>query len=162
MNNLMRCPYCGREIRSDDVFCTSCGERIFRNTAQANNALATRPVSEPISKPFSDAFYNPVALQQNMAGNLIITYESEHPRVNMYVTFISTKYREYYTNGQTRAYNLVPGIHAIIFKIGKRAYRRDVTIYSENMPVTIYASWHRGVARISIVNPQTGYPMMGQ
>lgn len=155
----LQCPNCGKDIRSDDVFCMSCGKRIYEDTEKVNNVLVARPVSEPVSQPFANAPYNP-ALQQNVSGNLIISYQSEHPRVNMYVTFISTKYRDYYTNGQTRGYNLFPGIHAIVFKIGKRAYRRDVTVYSESQPVIVYASWRRGVARISIVNPQNGYPMM--
>ena len=157
----VRCPGCG-EIASFDEsdpsrFCMMCGHKLFENVPQKSIQTPTPPASRPVSKPS----FQPAPVQSYPKGsNLIVTYSSEHPRVNMIITFISTRYRENFYNGTTKAYNLDPGTHSINFTIGKRTYRRDIYISPNGIPVTVHASWRRGVARIEIINPPAGsFPM---
>ena len=162
---MMQCPGCGKETKYDDTwssfFCMSCGQKLQRPAVQTNNSVQTTPRPAPVTQPAPRAFANPVAFQPAAQGDLIVSYASEHPRVNMVVIFLITKFKDRFTNGDTRAYNLGPGMHVINFQIGKRVYRREITIYPGNKPVMVQASWRRGVARISIINPQPGNPMMG-
>lgn len=160
MIKTMQCPGCGEVIRFDDTrpsnFCMTCGQRLYRDIKQDNN-----PGQGPVPNPVERSFANPANFRPASQGNLIISYVSEHPRVNMTVTFVNTRSRDFFTNNQNRAYNLYPGIHLIDFKIGKRTYRREVSIYPNSRPVMVQASWRRGVARISIMDLTPGMPMTG-
>ena len=137
----VKCPYCNQITGYDDsrpfAFCMLCGKQI---------SLAPMPSSNTVSAP---------APSQNYAGgpNLIITFYSEHPRVFLITTILATGASYQYANGQSMAFNLVPGIHAVNFKIGKRTYRRDILINPGQEPVRAVASWGGGTARINIINP---------
>ena len=172
----VKCPYCNQITGYDDsrpfAFCMLCGKKISLAPQPANNQVSA-PVNNPASVPVNNPVNVPVmasvnpaqvsysapvnapAAVQNYAGgpNLIITYYSEHPRVFLITTILATGACHQYSNGQSMAFNLVPGIHAINFKIGKRTYRRDILINPNQEPVRVVASWGRGTARISIVNP---------
>ena len=163
----VKCPYCNQITGYDNsrpfAFCMLCGKQISLGTAPANvpaNVPANNPSMAPVSYPAPAnspviAPVNNPAPVQNYAGgpNLIITYYSEHPRVFLISTILATGASYQYSNGQSMAFNLVPGIHAINFKIGKRTYRRDILINPNQEPVRIAASWSRGTARITIINP---------
>lgn len=152
----VKCPYCNQITGYDDsrpfAFCMLCGKQISLAPAPAS-APVTAPVSAPINAP-AYVPVNPAPAQNNAGGpNLIITYYSEHPRVFLITTILATRACHQYSNGQSMAFNLVPGIHAINFKIGKRTYRRDIFISPNQEPVRVVASWGRGTARINIINP---------
>lgn len=165
----VKCPYCNQITGYDDsrpfAFCMLCGKKISLAPAPANNQVSApvnNQVSAPVSNPVVAPVNNPVSapagytapVQTYPGGpNLIITYYSEHPRVFLITTILATGACHQYSNGQSMAFNLVPGIHAINFKIGKRTYRRDILINPNQEPVRVVASWGRGTARISIVNP---------
>ncbi|MCR4729665.1 MAG: hypothetical protein K5881_01920 [Saccharofermentans sp.] len=156
----VKCPYCNQITGYDNsrpfAYCMLCGKQISLAPQPAND-----PVSAPVNVPVNQApvtYSAPVSTQvpvQNYAGgpNLIITYYSEHPRVFLITTILATGACHQYSNGQSMAFNLVPGIHAINFKIGKRTYRRDILINPNQEPVRVVASWGRGTARINIINP---------
>ena len=152
----VKCPYCNQVTGYDDsrpfAFCMLCGKQI--SLAPAAPAVNPTPVSAPA--PAGYMAPAPVtAPAQNYAGgaNLIVTFYSEHPRVFLITTILATGASYQYANGQSMAFNLVPGIHAINFKIGKRTYRRDIIINPGQEPVRVVASWGGGTARINIVNP---------
>lgn len=157
MIKTVQCPGCGESATFDESnparFCMSCGHRLFEDTAQISSQMQSYPAPGQVSTP---AFQPAPIMAFPQGTNLIVSYSSEHPRVNMVITFISTRFRERYVNGTTKAYCLVPGMHAINFTIGKRTYRRDIYISPDGRPVTVQASWHRGVARIAIMNPTAG------
>ena len=153
----VKCPYCNQITGYDDsrpfAFCMLCGKQISLAPTPSSN-----PVSAPVNNPAPVSYSQPVsapALSQNYAGgpNLIITFYSEHPRVFLITTILATGASYQYANGQSMAFNLVPGIHAVNFKIGKRTYRRDILINPGQEPVRAVASWGGGTARINIINP---------
>ena len=111
------------------------------------------PVNSQAPAPMVAPIFNPPPVQAAPGANLIISYYSEHPRVFLISTILATGASYQYSHGQSMAFNLMPGLHPIDFKIGKRTYRREILINPNQEPVRVVASWSRGTARISIMNP---------
>lgn len=150
----VKCPYCNQITGYDNsrpfAFCMLCGKQISITPPAANNQVA--PVNTAPA-PMVNPVFNPPPVQAAPGANLIISYYSEHPRVFLISTILATGASYQYSNGQSMAFNLVPGLHPIDFKIGKRTYRREILINPNQEPVRVVASWGRGTARISILNP---------
>ena len=146
MNINVKCPYCnqitGYDNSQPSAFCMMCGKQISLGAPAVNNVQPTVPVT----------YQMPVQTLSG-SGNLIISFSSEHPRVFLISTILATGESYQYSNGQSMIFNLVPGIHSIDFKIGKRTYRRDLIIPPNGEHVRVHASWARGTARITILNP---------
>lgn len=151
----VKCPYCNQITGYDNsrpfAFCMLCGKQISIAPAPANSQVA--PVNSPAPAPMVAPVFNPPPVQAAPGANLIISYYSEHPRVFLISTILATGASYQYSNGQSMAFNLMPGLHPIDFKIGKRTYRREILINPNQEPVRVVASWGRGTARISILNP---------
>ena len=155
----VKCPYCNQITGYDNsrpfAFCMLCGKQISIAPAPANSQVA--PVNNqapaPVTAPVYNPVYNPAPVQNVPGANLIISYYSEHPRVFLISTILATGASYQYSNGQSMAFNLMPGIHPIDFKIGKRTYRREILISPNQEPVRVVASWGRGTARINFINP---------
>ncbi len=171
----VKCPYCNQITGYDNsrpfAFCMLCGKQISITPPAANNQVAPAnsqtpvnnpgvspvnyqvPVNSPAPAPMVAPVFNPPPVQAAPGANLIISYYSEHPRVFLISTILATGASYQYSNGQSMAFNLMPGLHPIDFKIGKRTYRREILINPNQEPVRVVASWGRGTARISILNP---------
>lgn len=156
----VKCPYCNQITGYDNsrpfAFCMLCGKQISIAPVPANSqvALVNNQAPAPAVAPVNNPVYNPAPVQTVPGGaNLIISYYSEHPRVFLISTILATGASYQYSNGQSMAFNLMPGIHPIDFKIGKRTYRREILISPNQEPVRVVASWGRGTARINIINP---------
>lgn len=152
MNINVKCPYCNGITSYEDSspfsFCNNCGMKISLGTNQPNNYQAPAPAPAGYMAPVQSA---PV---QNYGGaNLVVSYSSEHPRVYLILTILATGASYQFVSGGSMAFSLSPGIHPIDFKIGKRTYRRDILINPSGEPVRAMASWSRGTARITIINP---------
>lgn len=154
MNIDVRCPYCNGITGFDNsrpfAFCNHCGKQISLGTNQPNNYQAPAPA--PIS-PMAPVQSMPPQVYSGCGANLVISYTSEHPRVYLIATILATGASYQFVSGGSMAFNLNPGIHPIDFKIGKRTYRRDILITPNGEPVRAMASWSRGTARITIINP---------
>ena len=152
MNIDVRCPYCNGITGFDNsrpfAFCNHCGKQISLGTNPPNNYQAPAPA--PISNM---APVQSVPPQVFSGANLVISYTSEHPHVYLIATILATGASYQFVSGGSMAFNLNPGIHPIDFKIGKRTYRRDILISPGGEPVRAMASWSRGTARITIINP---------
>ena len=150
----VKCPYCNQITGYDNsrpfAFCMLCGKQISITPPAANNQVT--PVNTAPA-PMVAPVFNPPPVQAAPGANLIISYYSEHPRVFLISTILATGASYQYSNGQSMAFNLMPGLHPIDFKIGKRTYRREILINPNQEPVRVVASWGRGTARISILNP---------
>lgn len=148
----MFCTGCGSEIIVSDNglprFCKQCGAPLATGNAPVNNSQLM-----PVGYPAPAGFYS--------KPNLIISYNSAHPRVLLVVRIVSTGEKKLFYPGETAAYTLRPGTQAIILKIGKRNYRRDVLIPANGDPLVIRASWSGGVARIEMVNAVPSYTTPG-
>ena len=142
----MICPNCGAESSDSygvSYFCTKCGARLASGTTLPYNNSELVPVNS----------FAPANTYTN-TPNLIIQYNSAHPRVLLVVRIVSTGDKRVYYPGDTATYTLRPGPQAIILKIGKKNYRRDVVI-TPGTPVTIKASWSGGVSHIDVFKPTT-------
>lgn len=88
--------------------------------------------------------------------NLVIHYSSIHPSVAMVTRLVSNGRKDVYYTGQTIEYTVVPGVHQIIMKIGKKNYSRMVTVPGDGSAIHVYGAYD-GNAQISI-----GYPYVVQ
>ena len=153
----VKCPFChgvtGYDCTQPYAFCMQCGKKIVMQSVPVSAAPATQAVN-----------YSMPAQSVNGTPNLVISFTSEHPRVFLISTLLENGVNYQYAHGQSMGFNLMPGVHPIDLKIGKRTYRRDIVIYPNCDPVRVFCSWARGTARITIINPaqpgSTGVPVM--
>ena len=152
MNINVKCPYCSGITGFDDsrpfAFCNHCGKQISLGTNQPAGYQAPAPAPAGYMAPVQS-----VPVQNFSGANLVISYTSEHPRVYLIATILVTGASYQFVSGGSMAFNLNPGIHPVDFKIGKRTYRRDILVPASGEPVRAMASWSRGTARITIINP---------
>lgn len=137
------CPYCGTILNFDNtmsyMICHRCGSRI--TMSQQNPAVQQNVSGLVPTQP--GASVNP---------NLIISYMSISPTVGLVVRIVSTGERRYCISGQTMSFQLLPGNHRIILKIGKKNYARDIYVPAYNAPVRISAGWN-GRGQITVDQP---------
>ena len=142
----MICPQCSAPLEMEDtkefMFCRFCGTKIA-NLAQRVEINQQVNVSGTVVH-VTDRTNEP---------NLIISYSSANPAVQMQVTIqcIGIK-KALLMNGQNMSFRLPDGINIIAVKIGKINYKREVVINSAKGPVRFYASW-AGHAHINIDAP---------
>ena len=141
----VKCPFChgvtGYDCKKPFAFCMQCGKKII---------LKSIPVG---TAPVTTVNYPTPAQSFNGTPNLVISFESENLNVFLISTLLENGVNYQYSHGQSMGFNLMPGVHPIDLKIGKRTYRRDIVIYPNTDPVRVFCSWARGTARIIIANP---------
>ena len=120
MISYINCKRCGASITYDDtqafMFCGSCGTR-FENTLPRKPQVQNTPVVNS---------YQP---QQNkMRPNLIVTYNTTNPRLQMFLRNATTEEKHFFTSGQTMSFTLIPGTYTLFLKLGNKFYRRDVAV----------------------------------
>lgn len=143
------CTKCGTQIESDDsrdfVFCTRCGSR----------ETVKRPAAaQPAAQPAAQAAARPAG-----QPNLIVSYSSINPGVNMILDVMSINMRYFFQSGMSMPFTLPAGQHILILQIGRKRYKRSVYLTANGLPVTVNSAWD-GRARINIDQPfiNAGYP----
>lgn len=140
------CPQCGAEYEIDglreSIFCSECGAKILNPACRPQEIKSTYA---------SNNFGGNIASEGNRP-NLYINYGTVNNNVKMVVRIVDTGQINYYLNGQTLSYHLMPGMHTVVLKIGNKNYSRTVCIPSNSSAVKIYAAWN-GRAQINIDQP---------
>ncbi len=142
----MVCPQCNAPLEMDDtkdfMFCRFCGTKVANLSQkveinqQVNVSGTVMHVNDRTNEP-----------------NLLISYSSSNPGVQMMVTIPSIGIKKaLLMNGQEMSFRLPNGVNTIAVKIGKINYKRNVLINSAKGPVRFYASW-AGRAHINIDAP---------
>ena len=133
----LKCPQCGANMTADaknETFvCEYCGHKVVNAPEKVNVTHS-----------------GVVLLKQDRSNepNLIITFTTSNPSVNMVTRIVATGEKSVYVNGTTTSFHLAPGVHDVILKIGSKNYKRTVTIPQDNTPVKISA----GFARRAFIN----------
>ncbi len=142
----MVCPQCNAPMDMDDtkefMFCPYCGTKVA-NLAQKVEINQQVNVSGTVMHK-TDHSNEP---------NLMISYSSSSPEVQMLVTIPSVRVKKALAvSGQNMSFRLPEGVNTIALKIGKINYKREVNINSSKGPVRVYASWSKH-AHINIDAP---------
>lgn len=144
------CTKCGAPIEADDsrafVFCTRCGSRetVPGSTAPMPPQSAVPNLNRPA---YSDE-----------QANLVIDYNATNPAVLMLVRITETNLSYQLQSGMVLPLMMSSGMHTLIITIGRKAYRRNVTVYPNTQPIVMHCSWN-GRAHIDTVLPYVNAPV---
>ncbi|MBQ6016495.1 MAG: hypothetical protein IJL19_01280 [Clostridiales bacterium] len=144
MISYINCKRCGASITYDDtqafMFCGSCGTR-FENTLPRNTQKQFQPAV---------GSYTPQQKQPN--SNLIVTYNTTNPRLQMFFRNATTEEKLFFDPGQTRSFSLTPGTYTLFLRLGGKFYRKDVAV-SDFFTTRIDADFN-GRAHINVYQMQ--------
>lgn len=149
------CPNCGAHLRVDPSYklarCGACGTECL-----VQNAIQTLNVSGSVNVVHSGV----VIQKHDHSGepNLIVTYSSTIPSINMSLNIIPGPQKVIFLNGATQQFTLAPGQYRLVASVGgffekiNETVVRDVTISESHRPVTVSVSAKPGFIKSVYIN----------
>ena len=119
----VQCPTCGKVFEYEDsrafMFCSYCGTKVtnqLQPTYNQGTMLQQRTNAAP-------------------SGNVIVEYSTTKPQVSLMIVIDGEKWT--FPNNARKEFTLSPGLHDIVFYVGRRGWRRAVNVPYGGNPVHI-------------------------
>ena len=141
----MTCPNCGANMEVDDsrenVYCTYCGTKIANMEERVHVEQNVNVSGTVVHK-----------IDRSNEPTLYISYASVNRGVILVTRIVGRSGKYKLISGQALPMHLEPGAYAVILKIGKKNYKRNIYIPDDRTPVRITAGYD-GRAQIAIDQP---------